>query len=177
MHWLGPVLMMLLCTLVLTGCPSPVLAPALGGGGGPAAARVEQAAPPPPAAWFIWPAPLDVGARIDAAGLARLPAEGDVLHLHVYLEVFLDGRQVVVPGDLGVDPRRRFISPIHTHYPTGVIHVESPEAKPFTLGQLFTLWDVPLTGARAVVDGRPVADPAAVVFRDYQLITVRFGEG
>ena len=42
-----------------------------------------------------------------------------------------------------------FITEIHTHQPDGVIHVESGQDRPYTLGQLFGEWSVRLN-ARCV---------------------------
>jgi len=37
---------------------------------------------------------------------------------------------------------------LHTHTPDGVIHIESPEPTPFTLGQFFDIWQQPLTAGQ-----------------------------
>lgn len=46
---------------------------------------------------------------------------------------------------------------LHTHDATGIIHVESPAYKRFTLGQLFAVWGQPLTYSNvAGITGMPV---------------------
>ena len=83
---------------------------------------------------------------------------------------------MVVPGNIGVDGAANMVSPLHTHEPVGVIHVESQDIRNFTLGQFFTLWGVPLDGAKVTVNDKPMPDPAGVVFENLALITVVFGE-
>ena len=39
------------------------------------------------------------------------------------------------------------ISPLHTHFASGWIHIEAPKIEPFTLGQFFIEWGVRLTAS------------------------------
>jgi hypothetical protein len=112
---------------------------------------------PPP-----WSAPTDVSARVKAAGLELLTAEGTALHTHQHLTITVDGSPVVVPADIGIDEAAQRISAIHTHDESGVLHVESPEVRTFTLGQAFTEWNVHLAKGQVGPyadgqDGRVVA--------------------
>lgn len=126
--------------------------------------------------------------RLRAIGLAALTAEGQVQHIHQHLQLFVEGRPVKVPSDVGVGEKLSYISDVHTH-DAGVIHVESPSQTPFSLGQFFAIWGVPLSarcigslcargGAklRAWVDGEPVAaDPTRIVLADRQQIVIAYG--
>jgi hypothetical protein len=140
---------------------------------------------PPP-----WPAnTAELQGRLRAIGLQPLTEEGQVLHTHQHLDIFVAGKPVTVPGDLGIGDG--FISDLHTHatYPPGIIHVESPADTRFTLGQFFAVWGVPLsrtcigglceTGDRqlkAWVNGTPVsADPTRIVLEDHQQIVLAYG--
>jgi hypothetical protein len=38
---------------------------------------------------------------------------------------------------------------VHTHTPDGVIHIEAPQFRTFTLGDFFAVWGEPLTRTRA----------------------------
>jgi hypothetical protein len=112
-----------------------------------------------------------------------------VLHIHQHLDLFVNGRRVQVPACIGIDPQLQFISPLHTHDTTGVLHVESPEPTAFTLGQFFEVWGVPLSARqigglrvgggkvlRAWVNGRPLAgDPAALRLASHQQIVLAYG--
>jgi hypothetical protein len=140
---------------------------------------------PPP-----WPANTErLQQRLRAIGLAPLTEEGQVLHTHQHLDVFVEGEPVEVPGDLGIG--EGFISDLHTHasYPPGIIHVESPTQARFSLGQFFAVWGVPLSATcigslceegdkqlRAWVNGKPVtADPTRIVLEDHQQIVLAYG--
>jgi hypothetical protein len=80
-----------------------------------------------------------------------------------------------VPGGLGIDPQGAYIAPLHTHTTSGVFHVQAPAGRTYTLGQVFTLWGVPLGGAAVYDQGRPVADPAGLVLQSNHEIVVAYG--
>lgn len=99
-------------------------------------------APPP------WSAPSDTKTRVAAAGL-RLGQMGTAEHYHAHLDLVVDGHVVPIPPGIGVDPSSGEMSALHTHTPDGVLHIESGrKGQPFTLGQLFTLWNVKLTATQ-----------------------------
>lgn len=83
--------------------------------------------------------------RLKDIGLPALAEEGTVLHIHQHLDIFVDSKSVAVPEDIGINQGAQFISPLHVHDLTGVIHVESPTVQTFTLGQFFDVWGVKLT--------------------------------
>ncbi|MPZ94805.1 MAG: hypothetical protein GEU96_07765 [Propionibacteriales bacterium] len=101
-----------------------------------------------------WPAPADVSARVAAAGLDLGPM-GTAEHYHPQLRIIIDGADVPVPPNIGVDPNTGAMSALHTHEGDGTIHIEADSVgEAFTLGQFFTQWGVALTrqqigGARA----------------------------
>ena len=149
----------------------------------PATTAVGRDTPPP------WNAPADAAAAVRAAGLPMLSQEGTVLHIHAHLDVNVDGQPVEVPAGIGIDRSRRGISPLHTHDPTGVIHIESPVKQAFTLGEFFTEWDVTLSpnnvGGLHVGDGKALrifvngtqvtANPAALVINAHDEIALIYG--
>lgn len=124
-----------------------------------------------------------------AAGLCLLGSEGTVEHIHTHLDLRVNGRPVTVPAEVGIDRRSRTISPLHTHVPDGVLHIESPVVRTFTLGQFFLEWRVALArgvlgGLRegagrhvvACVDGRLWrGDPAAIPLRAHEEIALGYG--
>lgn len=137
----------------------------------------------------VWPVPTDVAAKAEAAGLGLGPM-GTAEHYHPELQILVDGEQVAIPADIGVDPSTGSMSAVHTHTPDGVIHVEAAKAKQkFTLGQLFIQWDVALSKAQ-VGDLRPsdggnlevtvngetyTGDPASLRLEPRQVITLDLG--
>lgn len=114
-----------------------------------------------------------------AAGVECLP-NGHVnlaLHIHPSLAITVDGRNEIVPGNVGVVST--CMAEMHTHEADGVIHLESVEpGKTFTLGQFFAVWGKPMVregyALTATADGEPVADPAGLVLRDGQRILLEY---
>jgi hypothetical protein len=93
-----------------------------------------------------WSAETDnLRARLSAINLPALTAEGVALHTHQHLDIYVNGKSVAIPSGIGTNPSRGFISDIHTHDTTGIIHVESPRVQTFTLGQFFDIWGVRFT--------------------------------
>ena len=140
---------------------------------------------PPP-----WPANGDkLQLRLRAIRLDPLTQEGQVLHIHQHLDLFAEGRRVTVPANIGIDPAGAFLSALHTHDDSGIMHVESPTAAQFTLGQFFAVWGVRLDARciggrcargsrrlRAWVDGKPVAaDPTRIILDQHQEIVLAYG--
>lgn len=64
------------------------------------------------------------------------------MHFHSHLDVFYNGEAVTVPNNVGIDIQAQRISPLHTHYDSGIIHVEAEVDEPVTLGQFLTEWGV-----------------------------------
>jgi hypothetical protein len=89
------------------------------------------------------PATDTLKARLTAIGLPALTAEGQALHIHQHIDIFVNGGPVTVPAEIGLAPG--LFSPIHTHDATGIIHVESPTIRDFTLGEFFDVWGVRFT--------------------------------
>ena len=95
-----------------------------------------------------WPAPADAPARVAAAGLDLGPM-GTAEHYHPTLAITIEGQQIPVPPNIGVDPNTGAMSAVHTHEGDGTIHIEADTVgEKFTLGQLFTQWGVALTPTR-----------------------------
>jgi hypothetical protein len=59
-------------------------------------------------------------------------------HIHPELSIFMNGTEVPIPLNLGV--KATGMTAIHTHNEKGVIHVEAPIKKDFTLGDFFAVW-------------------------------------
>jgi hypothetical protein len=86
-----------------------------------------------------------LAARLGAIDLPALSAEGAALHIHQHLDLWVNGVRRVVPGGIGIARDNTFISELHTHDESGILHIEAPRIQPFTLGQLFDVWGVRLT--------------------------------
>ena len=128
-------------------------------------------------------------ARLKAINLPALYEEGNALHIHQHLDIFVNGKPVTVPADIGINYIAKFISPLHTHDAAGIIHVESDEVRDFTLGQFFDVWGVRFTKdciggycakdsnkLRVFSNGKLVSgDPRNLVLTSHQEIAVVYG--
>jgi hypothetical protein len=127
--------------------------------------------------------------RLREIGLAPLREEGQVVHIHQHLDIYVSGKKVTVPAQIGIDADGGFISDLHTHETDGIMHVESPTQRAFSFGQFFAVWGLPLSAEcigrlcggddrqlRVWVNGREVeADPTRIVLAEHQEIVVAYG--
>ena len=111
----------------------------------------EPAAPP-----LAGLAKAAAGASVD--GMTCSASEQTVLHVHTHLTIFVAGKAAGIPAGIGIaPPRSSQASPyggfvnggrcfywLHTHAADGIIHVESPTKKTFTLGEFFDVWGLAL---------------------------------
>ena len=67
-----------------------------------------------------------------------------IFHIHAHLTIFVNGLQRQVPQDVGIPAGHNCLYWLHTHYPDGIIHIESPVQRTFTLGDFFDVWGQPL---------------------------------
>ena len=128
--------------------------------------------------------------RLKAIGLPALSSEGTALHIHQHLSIFIHGVSTTVPKDIGVqEGPGGFISPLHIHDTSGVVHVESPTVETFTLGQFFNVWGVRLTDSciggycsdatntlKLYINGTPyTGDPQKLELAPHQVLVITFG--
>ena len=126
------------------------------------------------------------GSPID--GIRCDQMESGVFHIHQHLALYDHGKAVTIPEDVGRPLVAACLYWIHTHTSNGIIHVESPEVRTFTLGEFFDIWGQPLTrsrvgGARigpgqlrAYVDGaRFSGDPRTIELSEHADIVLEAG--
>jgi hypothetical protein len=86
-------------------------------------------------------------------GISCETSEQTVFHIHTHLTIFVNGQQRQIPAAIGipgavVQPTSAgpFIGSgtcfyfLHTHAADGIIHIESPVQRTYTLGQFFDEW-------------------------------------
>jgi hypothetical protein len=100
------------------------------------------------------------GQSID--GISCQSAEQTIFHIHTHLTIFVNGQQRQVPAAIGIPhavaqqtPAGAFVDSgscfywVHTHAADGIIHIESPVHRTFTLGDFFDEWGQPLSSRQA----------------------------
>lgn len=99
------------------------------------------------------------GQQVDGIGCDT--SEQTLFHIHAHLTIFVNGSARQVPAGIGIPgaqgqstPTGTFIDSgtcfywLHTHAADGVIHIESPVQRTYTLGELFNEWGQPLSANR-----------------------------
>jgi hypothetical protein len=85
---------------------------------------------------------MATGATVD--GIQCQTSEQVAYHIHAHLAIYASGDPQTVPAGIGI-PGGKCLYWLHTHDATGVIHVESPAQRAYTLGQFFDIWGQPLS--------------------------------
>jgi hypothetical protein len=96
------------------------------------------------------------GSSVDA--IQCQGAEQVLFHIHVHLTVFVDGVARTIPYGIGIPGAQASPTPfgpyvaagscfywLHTHAADGIIHIESPIQRNYTLGNFFDIWGQKLT--------------------------------
>ncbi|GEM_PF-940575 len=86
-------------------------------------------------------------------GMTCLGMEGSVIHIHMYLAIYVNGKQVQVPPDTGIVNGGSCFYPLHVHSDPGdenIIHEESPINATYTLGAFFDVWGERLSSTQVM---------------------------
>ena len=128
-------------------------------------------------------------------GIEGSSTEMLAVHIHSHLSLFYKGDQIAIPYGIGIvkpiqmsqgSAYGRALYWLHTHDATGIVHIESPDSRTYTLGNFFDIWGQPLTTTNVAglmgtlhvfVDGkaRP-GDPRTIVLKSHEQITLEVGE-
>jgi hypothetical protein len=165
----------------------------------PAARRQPQptASPFAPAA----PKPLAAAGPMPAVrGISCDALESTLFHIHVHLAIFVNSQEQQVPYGVGVGQPWQIadtsVGPfvedgscfywLHTHTQDGVVHIESPIRRTFTLGDFFAIWQQPLSGTQvgpaqgaviAYLNGdRVTTNPSEIPLTSHALIQLDVGD-
>jgi hypothetical protein len=128
-----------------------------------------EGVPIPGAAPLASTATAATGKAVD--GISCQSSEQTIFHIHAHLSIFVNGSPRQVPAGIGIPGARAqnsaqgpFISSgtcfywLHTHAADGIIHIESPVQRTYTLGDLFDEWGQPLGPRQAgPATGRVIA--------------------
>ncbi|HEX8967791.1 MAG TPA: hypothetical protein VF937_07930 [Chloroflexota bacterium] len=167
----------------------------------PAAAATRPGQPQAPVAAVSQRAPstASAGALPDINGISCDALESTIVHLHVHLAIFVDGEEQQIPFGVGIgqpwqvsdSDQGPFVDDgacfywIHTHTEDGVVHIESPVRRRFTLGDFFAIWQMALSTTQvgpaqgqviAYVNGqRSATDPAEIPLLSHERIQLDVG--
>ena len=100
------------------------------------------------------------GTPVDGITCRKTMQQNVAYHIHIHLDIFVNGVQERIPAGAGiVPPRIQELVPggtfvdnsgssclywLHVHADDGIIHVESPTKHVFDLGNFFDVWGQPL---------------------------------
>jgi hypothetical protein len=134
-------------------------------------------------------------------GISCQASEQLVYHIHAHLAVYTSGSQKAIPAGIGIVPPvlstpttagpivygGRCFYWLHSHTQDGIIHIESPTERVYTLGNYFDIWNQPLSATQvgpargavtAYVDGKPFAgDPRSIPLLPHTLVQLDVGSG
>ncbi len=152
--------------------------------------------------------PLEAGAQLAPAsstlpgtavdGVKCAPVEQLAYHIHAHLQVYVNGSSRAIPGAIGLVGPVAQQTPVglfygaqgcyywlHTHASDGILHIESPTQRIYTLGDFFDEWHQPLTGTQvagasgqvvAFVDGRRwTGDPRSIPLKPHAVVQLDVG--
>ncbi len=132
-------------------------------------------------------------------GISCDALESTIVHIHLHLAIFINGAEQQVPLGIGIGQPWQvsntadgpFVEDgtcfywIHTHTEDGIIHIESPVRRGFTLGDFFAIWQVPLSATQVgpaqgdvivYVNGqRDTTNPADIRLLPHQRIQLDVG--
>jgi hypothetical protein len=132
-------------------------------------------------------------------GISCNTSEQVVYHIHAHLAVYTNGKPRVIPQGIGIVPPTQTVQTsagpfvvsgtcfywLHSHTADGIIHVESPSQRVYTLGNYFGIWNQPLSATQvgpahgtvtAYVDGQPfTGDPRSIRLNAHTLIQLDVG--
>jgi hypothetical protein len=113
------------------------------------------------------------------------------VHYHAHIDLLYRGQPATVPAQVGITGSCLYW--MHTHQPTGIVHIEAPKgsaSRQFTLGDFFDVWGQPLNSKQVAtfpklgpgdqlkvwVDGKPyTGDPRKVVLKSHTQVVVEIG--
>jgi hypothetical protein len=139
------------------------------------------------AIWSTIPRSTSAGPVID--GVQCNTSEQLAYHIHQHLAIYDAGQPVTVPEGIGIDQKNNCIYWLHTHDTTGVIHVESPSQKQYTLGTFFDIWGQKIDGVTFLTHGIAAGhsvraytgssvyhgDPRNILVTPHKLVTLEYG--
>jgi hypothetical protein len=197
----------LACVLVLAGCGSSSSSSSTSTASAPTSTAPAASTPSGAQQMGSEGIPIEPGSALGDPGTTGTSkvdgitcgsSEQLAYHIHAHLAVFENGSLRYLPGGIGIPgpvvqqstqgpvaTGGKCIYWLHTHAPDGVIHVESPTQRVYTLGNFFNIWRQPLGRSQvaeakgtvtAFVNGKPwTKDPRAIPLLPHAVIQISVG--
>ena len=131
-------------------------------------------------------------------GIQCQTSEQVAYHIHAHLAIFANGQPRAVPLGIGIPNAQTENTPagpfavsgscfywLHSHATDGVVHIESPDQRTYTLGNWFDIWGQPLSTTQvagasgtviAYVNGqRYTGDPRSIPLTAHAVIQLDVG--
>lgn len=112
-------------------------------------------------------------------GISCSDSEGSAVHYHVHLSVYINGKESIIPANIGVNEKCLYW--VHTHDTTGIIHIESPvKDKIFTLKDFYDIYGKSLkfndSNMKIFVNGELYkGNPNNIVLTQHEQIVIEYG--
>ena len=132
-------------------------------------------------------------------GIQCQTMEQVLFHIHAHAAIYVNGKQRAIPAGIGIPPPRQvaqtsqgpFVTGgscfywLHSHTADGIVHIESPIKRTYTLGDYFAIWNQPLSANQvgpvrgsitAFVNGRKFSgNPASIPLKAHNVIQLDVG--
>jgi hypothetical protein len=128
-------------------------------------------------------------------GITCDSSEQLLFHIHAHLAIFADGQPELLAAGIGIGPpletQNGFVvggscfSWLHTHDQSGIIHIESPVQRTYTLGDFFDIWGQPLSASQVGPKSGPVTgyangqaapgDPRMIPMNEHDVLQLDVG--
>lgn len=89
--------------------------------------------------------------------------EYSVFHIHAHIDIFVNGQPIIVPASIGIKDNTCLYW-LHTHKADGIIHIEAPKPRDFSLGEFLDIW-------KSTNNGLPPANENPVIYINGQVVT------
>jgi hypothetical protein len=133
-------------------------------------------------------------------GISSSGSEQLAFHVHSHLQIYVNGKQRNLPYGIGIVPPLSVQSEggqsfagggkaiywLHTHDESGIVHIESPVQRTFTLGNFFDIWGQKLNAQQvgpahgkvtAYLNGKEFSgDPTKIKLGAHQVIQLDVGK-
>ncbi len=88
--------------------------------------------------------------------------EYTTFHVHAHMDIFVNGQHTPIPALVGIENTCLYW--LHTHTPDGIVHIESPKERDFTIGEFFDIW-------KSTRNGYPITTNGPEIFVNGNLVS------